>query len=179
MNCFMCIFAPCKYTMVFAENCRNCNIIFLLSFKLICNQNSCVLLISFLDLFFCQIPYTWDFSVNVICMCCSITRNISSCLCPACCPCGMCMYNTTDFREAIIKNNMCRCIGRWIITSLYFISIQVNNNHILRSQLVIFNSAWFNNKQSALSVDSTYISPCKCNQIVFWKQHICLIHFFF
>ena len=179
MNCFMCIFAPCKYTMVFAENCRNCNIIFFLCLKFVCDQNSCVLLISFLNLFFCQITHTWNLSVNIICMCCSITWNISSCLRPACCPCGMCMYNTTDLWEPVIKNNMCRCIGRWIITSLYFISIQVNNNHILRSQLVIFNSAWFNNKQSALSVDSTYISPCKCNQIVFWKQHICLIHFFF
>ena len=179
MNCFVRILAPCKYAVILAEDCRNCQIILCFSLKFICDQNTCILLICFFDFFLCQIPHTWNLSVNIISVRCSITWNISSCLCPAGCPCGMCMNHSANLRKPVVKNHMCRRIRRRIVSSLHFISIQIYHNHIIRSQFVIFYTAWLDHKQSALPVDPADISPGKSDKSVFWKQHIRLIHFFF
>ena len=79
---------------------------------------------------------------------CSITRDSSSCLCPARCPFRMRMYDSSDIRELIIKNHMRRSIRRRIVFSLYFISLKIYNYHIFRSQLIVFHTTWFNNKQT-------------------------------
>ena len=83
MYCFVSIFAPCKWSMVFAKYSWYCFVIFVLEH--INDQKSCVLLV-FIKFFAFQTTCTWDFSVHIICMSCSIARNSSSCLCPACCP---------------------------------------------------------------------------------------------
>ena len=81
MNRLVCILSPCKRTMILAEHCRNSFIIKI--FKIICDQHACILFIRFFDLILCQITYTRNFSVNIICMGCAIARDCSSCLCPA------------------------------------------------------------------------------------------------
>ena len=79
MYCFMSILTPCKWSMVFAKYCRYCFIIFVL--KQVYDQKSCVFLIFFKLLAF-QAACTWNFTINIICMCGSIKRDISSCLRP-------------------------------------------------------------------------------------------------
>ena len=70
MYCFMSILAPCKWSMVFAKYCRYCFIIFVL--KQVYDQKSCIFLIFFKFLAF-QAACTWNFTINIICMCGSIT----------------------------------------------------------------------------------------------------------
>ena len=115
------LFSPCERSVVLAENCGNSFIVSLL--EIICDQDTCISLICFCNLAFIQITDTWNFSVNVICMGSSIARNCASCLCPACSPGRMGMYDSADFRECIVKHYMSRCIRRWIIFSFYFISL--------------------------------------------------------
>ena len=172
----MSILAPCKWSMVFAKYCRYCFIIFVL--KQVYDQKSCIFLI-FFKFFAFQTACTWNLTINIICMCGSITWDCSSGLCPACCPWRMCMYNSSDIRECFVQFYMSCCIRRWIIFSFYLISIQVYNNHIIRCQQIIINSTWFDDKKSWFSVDSAYISPCKCNKSVFWKIHVCFVNFLF
>ena len=45
-------------------------------------HQSCILLIGFFNFFFCETSCTWNFSIEVICMCCSIAWNTSPRLCP-------------------------------------------------------------------------------------------------
>ena len=76
VNCLMCIFAPCKRSMILAKYCRNS---FIIQFtEIICDQNTRIFLICLFNLFFCQISDTWNFSINIIRMRCSITRDSSS-----------------------------------------------------------------------------------------------------
>ena len=171
------IFTPGKRSVVFAKDCRNSLIIKLA--EIICDQNTRIFLICLFNLFFCQISDTWNFSINIIRMRCSITRDSSSCLCPARCPFRMRMYDSSDIRELIIKNHMRRSIRRRIVFSLYFISLKIYNYHIFRSQLIVFHTTWFNNKQTFFTVNATDISPGKCYQPVLRQVHICSIYLFF
>ena len=120
MYCFMSILTPCKWSMVFAKYCRYCFIIFVL--KQVYDQKSCVFLI-FFKFFAFQTACTWNFTINIICMCGSITWDWSSGLCPACCPWRMCMYNSSDIRECFVQFYMSCCIRRWIVFSFYLVSI--------------------------------------------------------
>ena len=89
VNCLMCIFAPCKRSMILAKYCRNSFIIKV--FEIICDQHTRILFVCFLNLLFCQITYTWNFSVNIVRMSRTIAWNRSSCLCPARRPFGECV----------------------------------------------------------------------------------------
>ena len=112
------VFSPCKRSVIFTKHCRNCNIIFFARLKLIGDQYTGIQFIRFLDLFFCQISYTRNLTVNIICVGCSIAWNVSSALCPARRPLGMSMHDTADLRETVVKHHMGRRIGRRIISSL-------------------------------------------------------------
>ena len=57
---------------------------------------------------------------------------------------------------------------RYVIFSFNFVSVEVNKHHIFRCKLVIFNTTWLDSKNSALSVNLTYISPGKCYKTVLW-----------
>ena len=177
VHCLMRIFAPGKRTMILAKHCRDS---FIIQFtEIICDQNTRIFLICLFNLFFCQISDTWNFSINIIRMRCSITWDSSSCLCPARCPFRMRMYDSSDIWKFIIKNHMCRSIRRWIIFTFYFISFKIYNYHIFRSQLIVFHTTWFNNKQTFFTVNATDISPGKCYQPVLRQVHICSIYLFF
>ena len=177
VNCLMCIFAPCKRSMILAEYCRNSFIIKV--FEIICDQYTRILFVCFLNLLFCQITYTWNFSVNIVRMSRTIAWNRSPGLCPARRPFRVCMYDSTDLRKWIIKNHMCWCVWWRIIFTLDFVSIQVNNYHIFRSEFIIFHTTRLDYKQSLFTVNAADITPCKCDQPVFRKIHISFINFFF
>ena len=94
VHCLMRIFTPGKRTMILAKYCRDS---FIIQFtEIIRNQNTRIFLICLFNLFFCQISNTWNFSINIIRMRCSITWDSSSCLCPARCPFRMRMYDSSD-----------------------------------------------------------------------------------
>ena len=62
-----------------------------------------------------------------------------------------------------------------IQVSFHLVALQVDDNHVLRLQLLIGHAAGLDDKESLLPVDSADISPGKGNQSVFRKLHICLI----
>ena len=164
--------------MILAQYRRDSGVIFATTFKLICDQHTRIVFICLVNLFLGQIADTWNFPVNIIRMRGSITWNITPRLCPACCPGRMGMYNTANLRETIVKYHMSSRIRRRIIASFYFITLQVNNNHILRCQQIIFYSARFDNKQTRCTVNAADISPGKCHKAIVRKHHICLINLF-
>ena len=131
MYSFMSILTPGKGSMILAEHSRYSFIIKL--FEMICDQNTCVFFISFIDFFFCQVTYTWNLSINIICMCCTIAWNGSAGLSPAGCPLRMCVHDSSNIREFIIQNHMSGSIRRGIIFTFYFISIKVYYYHIFWS----------------------------------------------
>ena len=131
MNSFMCIFSPCKWSVIFAQYCRNSFIIAV--FEMFCDQHARIFFVCLFNLIFCQITYARNLSIDIVCMSRSIARNGSSCLCPACCPLRMCMYDSPDIWKFILQNHMCRGIRRRIVFTLYFISLKIHNNHIFRS----------------------------------------------
>ena len=89
------------------------------------------------------------------------------------------MDDSADFRKCFVQLHMCCRIGGGVILSFHFITIQIHNDHIFRGQLVIIHAAGLNGKQSAFSVDFTYVSPCKGNQAVPGKKHIGFVYSFF
>ena len=78
VDCFVCIFSPCKWSVIFAKYGRNGNRIKISCVKLAYDKLSCVFFICILNLLFCKAAYTWNLTVNIICMCCSVTWNSSS-----------------------------------------------------------------------------------------------------
>ena len=177
MNRFVSVFSPGEWSMIFAQNCRYCLIIFI--FEVIYDQKSCIFLIRRIDLFFCQAAHARDFSVHVICMGGSVTRDSSSCLSPAGCPWRVRMYHTADLWKCTVQFQMSRCIRGWIVSSLNLISLKIHDHHIIRCQFVIVNTTGFDGKISGFTVNLADISPGKGYQIVFWKQHIGFIYRFF
>ena len=60
------ILAPCEYSVILAENCRNCNGVLLHAVEFIYDENAGVLLVGFIDFFLGKASYTGDFAVEVI-----------------------------------------------------------------------------------------------------------------
>src|SRR5699024_1934351 len=108
MNRFMRVLAPGKRTMVLAEHCGNGFII--LIFEIISDQHACILLISLVDLFFCQIAHTGNLTVDIIRMGGSIEGNPSSGLCQACSPGCMGMFDSVDDGARDVEKHLCGCI---------------------------------------------------------------------
>ena len=173
----MAVFSPCKRTVILTKYCWNCLIVLVL--EIICNQNTCILLIGSIDLFLCETSHTGNFSVHIVCMGSSIAGNASSGLSPACGPWRVGVYNTADFWKSLIQFNMGRSVRRRVVSALDFVALQIHDHHIFRSQLVIIHSAGFNSEIACLSVDLAYIAPGKGYQVVLWQKHICLIDCFF
>ena len=75
VNCLVSIFAPCKWSMVFAKNSRNSYRIKISCIELANDKFSRILFICILNLVLCKTAYTWNFTINIISVCCSIAWN--------------------------------------------------------------------------------------------------------
>ena len=82
---FCSILAPCERTVVCAEYTRCIDWIDAACLECLDNDLTGIRLIRFVNLFRCQASCAWNRSEEVIRMCRSVKRNISSCLCPRSC----------------------------------------------------------------------------------------------
>ena len=85
VHCFCCVLAPGERSMVLAENGRRVDRIDASLFEGLDNHNSGVFLICLIDLLGGQISCAGDRSQKIICVGCSVQRDISASLCPCDC----------------------------------------------------------------------------------------------
>ena len=160
------------------KNCRD--IVRRLILEGLNNNRAGLLLISTCNFLRRHLACAGNLAVEIIAVCCAECRNTSAGLAEHSCPAAVCMHNTADIRERLIKLHMCCRIGRRIQLTLYFFTcMNINKNNILRAQLAILHATGLNRHNAALTVDTTDIAPCKCNKLMFGQQHIRLIYLFF
>ena len=165
--------------MVFTQNRRNCHRIFSHPCKFLHDQPAGILLIGFCNLLRGQTAHARNFPIHVIRMRRSITWNPASRLGPAGGIGGMGMYDSADLRKRPVQLQMRRRIRGRTVASFYFIAVQIHHNHILRRQLIIFHTAWLNDKQPAFSVNSADVAPGKGHQTIPGQIHVRFIYCFF
>ena len=90
----------------------------------------------------------------------------------------MSMHNSAHSHKSAVYLKMSRSIRRRIIPALYLISLKIHKYHIIRSKLVIIDSARFYRKDALLSVDLACVAPCECDKIILRQHHIRLIDTF-
>ena len=80
------ILAPCERSVILAENGRCRTIIQTRTVKFIRDKDTCIILISLIDIFICKIYKTRYLAVQIIGMGCPVAWNTTAGLCPACGP---------------------------------------------------------------------------------------------
>ena len=164
------VLAPCERSVVAADHARYIDRITAL--KGFDNHLARVLLISLLDFFRRQVPGAGDRSIEIIRMRCALQGDIVSGLGPANRKCRMRVHDTADLRECLVQFQVRRGIRGGIQVSLDLVPLKIHDDHMLRLELLIGNSARLNHKQSLLPVNPADITPGKCDQFVLRKLQI-------
>ena len=82
------------------------------------------------------------------------------------------MNYASDLGESLIEGNMRGRIGRRLIAAFYHLAVQVYNDHVVCTHLVVLNAARLDDDQSALTVYRRHVAPGKSHQIIFRKEQI-------
>lgn len=67
-----------------------------------------------------------------------------------------------EFRERLVEYQMRRRVARRLPFALDDVSVQINDDHILRRHAVIRHTGGLDDDQAALAVDAGDIAPCAC-----------------
>ena len=118
--------------------------------------------------------------MEVVGVCCTYVRNILACLSPSSSISRVSVYHTTYVRECAIDGEVSGSVRRRIKVAFnYLASLNIYNNHVIYSHLVVANTRRFDNYKSTFAVDARHVAPCKNHEVVLNQVEVCLEHLFF
>jgi len=94
-------------------------------------------------------------------------------------PSGMGVDNAAHLRERLVDLQVRRRIGRRLVVSLFYISVQVHHNHVVRLHLLVLHTGRLDDDQSGFPVHPAYIAPGKGHKTIPRQLHIGFIYLFF
>ena len=177
MNSFHRIFAPGKGTVRIYQNSRDGSGI--LVFECFDNYVSGLFFIFTIDFFIGHRPGAGDIPIEVIALCRAHGRNAVPGLREGRCPAGMRMHDAAAFRESAVEFEVSRHIAGRTKFAFDYVSLHVDNHHIVRLHDVIGNAGGLDHKQAFFTVDSADVAPRKRDQFILGQQQICFAYSFF
>ena len=117
-----------------------------------------------------------DRTVEIVAMRRAERRNRHAGLRKGRCPAGMRMYDAADIREGAIQFDVRRGVRGRAKRTFDNRSVQINHDHIIRRHVLIFHTRRLDNDQALFPVDTGYITPGKCDELVLWEQEIGFQH---
>ena len=99
--------------------------------------------------------------------------NVAASLCKGSSISGVCVYDALDVGECTIKDEMSRCVARWIEGAFDNLAgLEIDNNHVIDFHNVVVNARRLDDNEPFFTIDARDIAPGVDNEPLTDKFHV-------
>ena len=148
-------------------------------FKMGSNDFSGLQFVGTFHFFGSQVAAAGNVSVNIVRVCCPVSRDITSRLCPDGCPAAVGMDHAADIRKRLVQLHMGGGVAGGLPLPFHHLAVQIDHNHVLHGHAVIGHAGGLDDHKTALAVDAGDVAPCENDQSVLNQIEVGAKYFFF